>query len=190
MRRLGGMWLRIYELLCLQRVPLESVVELVASRYAVPAGEARRAAREVKGRIPDCGAYVGEYPADDSSEGERAPDATPLGVEEALMAEAMQTLVAVVASTLQDENATPEADVFPKARLAGAARALDDELQLAPSDRLLLKLVYRDNVSLPRAAKLLGLHPQKARRQHKALLQRIRAVLSRWGLDAQSLESL
>src|SRR5262245_56134846 len=61
--------------------------------------------------------------------------------------------------------------------------ALERNLELTGQERLLLRLVYQENCSIPEAARNLELNERTARRTHARLMDRLRAALADQGLD-------
>jgi len=60
---------------------------------------------------------------------------------------------------------------------------LERNLELTGQERLLLRLVYEENCSIPEAARNLNLNERTARRAHARLMDRLRAALAEQGLD-------
>ncbi len=172
-QRLGEPWTRIFELLCLRREAPERIVDLLLQQGHEDPPALHQAIRQVRGRIPTCGQRLGE-----ESAGETTPEpihtATP--VQDMDNAEVGHLLGALLGLA---ESASTEALTASARQAAG-----DAALQLSPKERLLLRLVYEENCSIPQAAHQLQMNERTARRTHTRLLGRLREALAPYALAA------
>lgn len=177
-RDLGGMWPRIFEMLCLRRLLPETIVDAVSDGVAVVAAEARRAIAMVRAKIPNCGQYTGEI----NVESEAAEDSAPPGE----LAAGEFRLLCEVLGDVFPSQAPPVPDSLDAVSAAGESRlnALRDALDVDDEDRLILKLVYMDGQSIAKTARTLKLREHTVRRKHRRLLDTLRAELDRHGVRA------
>ncbi len=177
-QRLGPPWTRIYELLCLRRQAPEAIVALLHGEDRHPPDQLRQAIREVRGRIPDCGIRVGEEAAGEATP-EPGDDATPLSaLEGSDLAHLLGTLAGLLGGTAP---AVPA-----RASLAALGRALSLEAR----ERLLLRLVYQENCTIPEAARHLDLNERTARRVHGRVMERLRSALAEHGIAGDAVAGL
>ncbi len=187
LQRLGLIWKQVYELLCLKRQPPETIV--VTLGPAAPGGndEVRAAIREVRGRIPNCGAYVGEELVDDERLTRYGDEQTPqpsAALEDRDVLMVLGALRGLFAES-RDSDAEAMAPVDQAGVLTSELPRLREALSLSDTERLLLKFVYLEGMSIARAARELPLHEQKARRMHKDMMARLQAVLAPLGFGIQ-----
>ncbi len=171
----GGIWSKLFQALCLERLPVTEAVELVHQRQTgTEKGAIETAAYQLLARIPDCGSARGlevayeeeELPAE--SGGEAGPARS---VEARQRQELFQAIFQLVLGQEDKEIDDALLDKF---------RAF--QLILSPEERLLLKLCYQDGLGITEAGKMLGMTRFQAHGRMRRLLERLRAELSRTGL--------
>lgn len=166
----GGFWLRLFQALCLERLPSYEAVERVRSSWqAEPPPNLEEAAHQILARIPDCGTAQGE-------ETELAEEHGVAGEGSAEIAERRQQeeLLQAVASLLLNRQDKPPQHLVQRYR--------DLHLDLSGEEILLLRLCYQDGLSVAEAGKKLGLNRFQAHGRLRRLLQRLREQLVRCGL--------
>lgn len=180
-QRLGTPWTRIYELLCLKRLAPEMIVDELCMREGHDVGLLRRAITDVRGRVRGCGEHVGEQTTDDVVE------PAPSGVTSATELERgeLAHLLAVLRGLFGDERHAPDADPpdDPEGARARIA-ALTKHVRVTNEERLMLRLVYEENCTIPEAARTLAMNERTARRAHERLMKRLRDALGRQGFDS------
>jgi len=182
LRRLGGVWKRVFELLCLRRLDPQAVVELLCAADAREP-DVRAAIREVRARIPRCGEHTGEQTDDATPEREASPDSPASALEQSELAHLLEVLAGLFG---HEPAAIRAVDGAVANRARARIEALERSLELTGQDRLLLRLVYQENCSIPEAAQSLNLNERTARRAHARLMDRLRAALAEQGLDGMS----
>lgn len=194
LKRLGTMWVRTWEFLCLKRLMPETIVEQLTSSGEHPAELIRQAMTQIRGRIPGCGQYVGEWADYDSAQTRAetlvASDEPDAQLEETELVELLGSIASLLAkpdatntADSNEEHGTGRALTLSERRDAVRAR-----LDISANERLILRLIYHDGYTIPKAAKALRLHEQKVRRTHKKLMTAIREALEAAGLGAVALE--
>jgi DNA-directed RNA polymerase specialized sigma24 family protein len=178
LQRLGGLWKRVFELLCLRRLEPQFVVDLLCGANARES-EVRAAIREVRARIPRCGEHTGEQEDDGTIEQEPGLETPASELEQGELAH----LLDVLAGLFGQQSATQPMDTAAANRARARIAALEHSLALTGEERLLLRLVYEENCSIPEAARQLSLNERTARRAHARLMDRLRAALTEQGLD-------
>ncbi len=182
-RKLGGIWTLLFSLLCLERLRMVDAVESAASRY--PAREKpdiEEAALTLLGRIPQCGSQQALEVA--FQETGKSSDPGSLGSPDRLMEKDEQGhLFAALFGELTGTDQEPGMPLK-------FALLLEEGIALAPEERLLLKLVYRDNVSVARAGRLLGLNRDQVNGRLRRLLARLRQDFQGMGLGEELMELL
>lgn len=171
LRRLGDLWLQVWQRLCLKRDAVETIVGALDDGDRDRGEEIRRATVEIKARVPNCGVVVSETAAGDSDDPPdfQTPDDTASDREMA------GVLLSVGAAALGRET--------PGALTDDRLSALRDALALNDLDRLLLKLVYDDGHTVAAAARMLDLTRKQASRRHLAVLEQLRKALAPLGLS-------
>jgi len=180
-RKLGGIWSLLFFLLCLQRFSVSDAVESISCHNSALAQEnIEEAAFTLLGRIPQCGKQQGLELPFEEGDGEGKSGSHP---EQLLEKEEQKNLFAV----LFGQVTGVDADFQVPERFASL---LKEGLELAPEERLLLKLIYQDNVGVTRAGVLLALNRDQVNGRLRRLLARLRKDFQRMGLDEELLELL
>lgn len=186
LRRLGALWKRIYQLLCLERQLPATIVDVLTARSQHSANEIRYAIEQIRGRIPDCGAYRGEQTREDldtraSSEAalcgelESSEQLTILSVLRGMLVDASSHSGAVFAAVGNDNPATDS--LGKKLEEAVVAVALTNQ------ERLLLKLVYEERLTITASSAALHLPRKTVSRMHQRVTKRLKDALAPLGLD-------
>jgi DNA-directed RNA polymerase specialized sigma24 family protein len=171
----GGIWQRLFQTLCLERLPVNDAVEIVHQRQVAAEKTAiEAAAYELLARIPDCGmarglevAYEGEALADGDG-GAAGPAGT---LEEREQKELFQVVFQLV---LGEELRADGDGTLQKYRMV--------KIHLVPEEKLLLKLCYQDGLGVTEAGAMLGMSRFQVHGRMRRLLARLQAEFRRCGL--------
>ena len=171
----GGIWQRLFQALCLERLPVNDAVEIVHQRQVAAEKTAvEAAAYELLARIPDCGmarslevAYEEEALVDDD-DGAAGPAGTLESREQKEMFQAVFQLV------LGQELRTDGDDLLQKYRML--------QTNLPPEEKLLLKLCFQDGLGVTEAGAMLGMTRFQVHGRMRRLLARLQAEFARCGL--------
>lgn len=176
--RLGGIWLTLFRLLCLERFSPDEAVALIGNRQPGQMRVAEEAAYRLLGEIPSCGEQRGEQT--ELNEHTTLPDAEGecSAPEHQLEQEERHHLFTILGRILFDD-AAGEADPRLLERIATAG------ISLEPKERLLLKLCYRDGVAVAEAGRMLGWNRYQVHGRLRRLLERLRQDLVNADLDEE-----
>jgi len=177
-RRLGGIWLTLFRLLCLERLPPGEAAAVIGNREPGQTRAAEEAAYRLLGEIPNCGEHRGEQV--ELNEKITLPNTEEdcSAQEYRLEQEERHRLFTLLGRVLFDDD-TGEADPRLLERVAAAGLCLE------PRDRLLLKLCYRDGVAVAEAGRMLGWNRHQVHGRLRRLLERLRQDLAHAGLDEE-----
>ena len=178
-RRLGGIWLTLFRLLCLERLAPGEAAAMIDSRLPGQARTAEEAAYRILAEIPDCGSRSGETVELDEAVDVAEAAADGSVQEERLEREERSRLFAVLGRLLFDSDADGEVDPRLLERIAAIAVHLDHR------ERLLLKLCYRDGVAVAEAGRLLGWNRYQTHGRLRRLLARLRRDFAAAGLEEE-----
>ncbi len=179
----GSLFVEVFRMLCHERFSVTDVVETLSDphRGGRDPVVVEEAVAVVLGRIPHCGAYRGEAVSADPDELERhrelPPELTRLSPEGYLTALERVDLVEQIAHCLIHEPRTPD-----QSRLGLRVKEFVARLSMNSEERLLLKAVYREGLSVSAAGKLLGWNRNQASGRHRRLMTRINDALEGSGL--------
>jgi hypothetical protein len=180
-QRLGTPWTRVYELLCLKRVAPETIVDELGAREGHGADLLRRAIADVRGRVTGCGERVGEQTTDDDVEPAPSGATAATELERGELAHLLDVLGGLFGGERRAQHSESSRDVRDaRARIA----ALTADVRMTAEERLLLRLVYEENCTIPDAARALAMNERTARRAHQRLMSRLRVALTRHGFDS------
>ena len=180
-KKLGGIWSLLFSLLCLERLSLADSVESASCRYPVrEKNSIENDALTLLGRIPQCGKQQGLEQTFDESEQMDISSGYP---EQLVEKDEQESLFAALFGRVV--KGKEEGQVSPK-----FSAILANGLTLQPEERLLLKLLYQDDISVKRAGGLLGLNRDQVNGRLRRLLSRLRKELQDMGLEEELLEHL
>ena len=181
-RRLGGMWEKLYTALCRERAPFAEATEFVrVSIGRAVAAEVEAAAWQLLARIPDCGMVVEEVPLDDASElAVAAPSSPDRDSERRERETALATVFQLLVGGAPHGDKPDGLD-----RLQGALRTMN--IRVSSEERLFLKMCYQDGLPVAKAGRLLGMGRFQAAARMRRLLERLRREFERAGLYREIL---
>ena len=180
-KKLGGKWPMLFALLCLQRLSLAEAVESLFSRFpAWEKEEIDEAALTILTRIPHCGKQQGLEQRYEGDEGGADAGGSPERLlekdeQQHLFTAIFGHLVGIEGDCLMPESFTT---------------VLREGVELLPEERLLLRLLYQDNVGVRQAGKLLDLNRDQVNGRLRRLLARLRNTFQEMGLESELLELL
>lgn len=177
-RRLGGIWMTLFRLLCLERFSPDEAVALVGDRQPGTAAAAEEAAYTILGEIPSCGQHQDEA-AEFCEETTLPPTEDDCSVQEQQLEQEERTRLFSVLGRILFDGALEDRDPRLLERLAGVG------IRLAPQERLLLQLCYRDGVGVAEAGRMLGLNRHQVHGRLRRLLDRLRQDFAEAGLEEE-----
>jgi hypothetical protein len=192
LNRLGELWMRVYKMLCLERMEAASIADRLTVRGTRQETEVRRTIAVIRARIPDCGQSRGEIAMENPTEtleSEQAEDTNPeseLSLHE--LSELMRAL-----SGFPGPNAIEVAsDADPRAATAAPSLArrlanLRGALDLDDEERLILKLLYQDGRTVAAAADALRMPEHQVRRKRERAVSRLRETILAAGIGPELL---
>ena len=185
--RQGPIWEQVFRLLCGERLSVDEVVE--AACASEPDGRSQEAvvqcAQVILAEVPDCGSRKAEAVAVDPSildvESNR-PEVSPQLSPEDLVAAIERTrlmsgLGAVLIPGDDDEPADEKAVLL--------FESLKNKINLDDEEKLMLKAVYQDGLSVVAAGRLLGWSTDESHRRLRRTLRRLRQVFEEAGLSEE-----
>jgi RNA polymerase sigma factor (sigma-70 family) len=176
---LGGIWVILFQLLCLQRLGVTDAVETIMVRFV---GRKRReveeAAWNILERIIHCGSRQGlEVALDEADETQLHDRKNAEGGMNDPAEQWIDDERRVFFRLLFHEGAEDEKLTASAQHLLSAGG-----VQLAAEERLLLKLCFQDELSVTRAGKMLGLSANQVHGKLRRLLVRLRNDFDRVGI--------
>lgn len=182
-QNLGGIWLRLFMLLCFERVSIEEAVQIAGQERTSSHGEEPEdVAWKIREQVTDCGSHQGFEVSLDGGERETAHSAEaaapPVSAEEK---ERKELFTRIFTALTDVDQGVVEKNL---AALSSLSITLD------PEEKLLLRLCYREGLNVARAGRMLGLNRHQAHGRLRRLLARIRKELEQAGLDRELIELL
>jgi len=180
-QKLGGLWSLLFSLLCLERLSLADSVESARLRYPVrEENSIEDDALTLLGRIPQCGKQqMLEQSLDESTEKDHLGKSPEQLMEKD---DRENVFTALFGRLLGGEAGNVVPDTFSELLVTG--------LELQPEERLLLKLLYQDNIGVRRVGTMLGLNRDQVNGRVRRLLARLRQEFQAMGLEEELLEYL
>lgn len=183
-RNLGGIWLKLFDLLCLQRRDInEAVAFIQKEQTGVPGHDPEESAWIIRQQVVNCGSHQGlevEYDEEQSLAG-ATPENHGEQVErfERKEREELFRMLFHILTDAQDDMVESH-----------MSKLCSLSVKLNPEEKLLLKLCYQDNLTVTRAGELLGLNRHQVHGRMRRLLGRLKEDLRRAGLAEEILELL
>ncbi len=179
-RNLGGMWLKLYRLLCLERFEIAEAVAITGqAEVRTPAKDIDTAAWRIRQEVVDCGSHQGLEVDEELADGANQSGSNQVEQLEEEEREGLFRLVFSVLTDVDDERVVADLD-----KLCGVS------IVLKPEEKLMLKLIYQDEVGVSSAAKMLGYNRDQLNGRLRRLLTRIRDHFERAGLGRDIMELL
>lgn len=176
-QQLGSLWQLVYKRLCCERQAIDIVSHKLSSSE-ISADSVRNMCVRIKAKIPDCGARM-QFESLSSAALEvddlAIADPNTLSPEQELEQSQWQILLEILGVSLAS----------PVGSSASVYTTLQTELNqvLDANTRLLLKMVFQDDLSMAKSALILGMPEHTARRQIKSVLDHWRKILTRAGFN-------
>lgn len=175
-RTFGGIWQKLFQALCLERLPVGDAVEIVHQRQlAAEKTAVETAAYELLARIPDCGQARGMEVAYEEETAPSVDNHASCPVDSLESREQKELFRAVFQLILGGE----QVDIDDPEHLQKYRKL---KVHLAPEERLLLKLCYQDGLGVTEAGAMLGMNRFQVHGRMRRLLQRLQGEFQRCGL--------
>lgn len=187
LQRLGPMWLRIYQLLCLERLDANAVIDLLTQEGDRLLEEARRVVDTVLGQISDCGHKVVEFSLDDDTDGGHdmiASDGTGNFPDHRLLGQEWEQILGAMRRML-GHPAAQSSDSLAAGRLGQALMKAVDHCRLTDQEALMLRMVFQEGLKMSEVGRRLALPGYQVRRSCAHLLQRLKEALAAAGFGEQ-----
>ncbi|MDR2124216.1 MAG: hypothetical protein LBP38_04440 [Desulfovibrio sp.] len=175
----GSLWVRLFQLMCIEGYSPSAASAVVTDELPQPveSNSIYRAARSIVESVVDCGMKFSEIPYDEPSAGaEQAGDQLhALPPEECLEETRYSALLDELHGLFREDDGT-DARRTP-ASVPHCEKLLRDRAQLRSEERLLLRLVYQDGLTVTAAGKVLGYSAAQTHGRLHRLLQRLGRLL-------------
>ncbi len=180
---LGGIWITVFELLCLQRLNVSATVETMVHRIKDRA-QVEQTAWTILERVTDCGrqqALEVEFNDEDGTcENNRQAKGGHLkGPEERFLEDERKNFLEALFTGLLSSEEQFQAVEHSFVRILAAG------IELSVQERLLIKLCFQDGISVTRAGKMLGLNANQTHGKLRRLLTRLRTGFEQAGIDEE-----
>ncbi len=180
-KKLGGIWLDLFRLLCLQRIDLTEAVERAAQVFTTETKEDI----EEKGltlleKVVDCGAHQAQEVSIDEARTVEQAGRSQVSQDQRIEHQEKHLLFQAI---FRDILATgDEQKVF-----SSSQKATNIGIELQAEERLLLKLCYQDGLSVTAAGRMLGRNRNQVHGRLRRLLARLRHEFEKMDLDDELL---
>ena len=164
--RLGGIWMVLFRLLCLERFAFQDAVAIAGDRRSgFPEEYIESAAERILGEVIDCGssALEVEYEEEESGSDEDTSSVSDqqVKIEQRQKAQLFSSLCIELFGDVDEKNDTMN-------------MLLDHRVKLSAEERLMLKLCHRQGFSVAEAGRMVGLNRYQAHGRMKRLYTRIK----------------
>lgn len=171
-KELGGIWLTLFRLLCLERFSFhDAILKMQNIRRDVSEKRIEESAEHLLGELPNCGKSVQEQEYNDGVHG---VDENSLAAEIKEKDLIVQAITREIFGELQSNR---EEQLIKK--------LLDKRLSLKPEEQLLLRLRFREGISVSEIGKMLGLNRFQVNGRIRRTLEKVRAHFKRTGCEEE-----
>ena len=186
LQRLGGVWKRVFELLCLRRLEPQAVVDLLCAADAREP-DVRAAIREVRRAFH----AAASTPASRRTTARPSSSAAPALQRQSWSRGSSRILLQVLAglSSVEENTTAQNFEGAAAKRARTRIAALERSLELTGQERLLLRLVYEENCSTPGGSAESRPERTHRARVHGRLMERLRAALAEQGARRHALRA-
>lgn len=179
LKKLGGIWLLLYRLLCHERYSFTDALYLAADRHRhLPEDRIEQMAERILGEIPSCGkTQLSEDRFDDNvlnQAKEQEHISQQAGLE---LQQREQFLAGLYCLLLGDRH--------DSLKLQALTKATTIPIVLTSDDRLLLKLCHHDGLSVAEAGRMVGLNRFQAHGKLRRLYKKIRESFEAGGCSEE-----
>lgn len=177
-KRLGGVWVRLFQLLCLERVELVEAVERAAQIFS----KEEKKSIEDKGLmvledVIDCRSHQArEVEYDDAQDGQYRGKYS--AQERQLEDDEKELLLRALFQDVLETDANQK--IYESAK-----EIITVGVELQAEERLLLKLCFRDGLSVTKAGRMLGYNRNQVHGRMRRLLNRLRQEFVNNGIDKE-----
>lgn len=191
LKKQGVLFVEVFRMLCHERLSVSDVVHTLADPRQGLRDPAvvEEAVAVILARITDCGQYRGEpLPTDMEtleSHQNLHPELHQLTPEAYLSALERVGLIDLIGHCLIYGSSDTGQD-----RLRPLVQDFLSRLKMTSEERLLLKAVYQDGLTVSGAGRLLGWNRNQASGRHRRLMERIHGALEQSGLARELKNSL
>jgi DNA-directed RNA polymerase specialized sigma24 family protein len=182
----GSLWVRLFQLMCIEGYSPSAASAVVADELPPPVEEsgAYSAARSIAESVVDCGTAVSEIPYDDAAHAGPNPTGDPLHAlppEECLEEARYAALLDALRELFQEDDRAGAGGMRVSAPRCEAL--LRDRAQLQTEERMLLRLVYQDGLTVTAAGKVLGYTAAQTHGRLHRLLRKLGRLLEEAGAN-------
>lgn len=177
LQKLGGIWLLLYRLMCLERFSFSDAAHLAADRYQhLSQDQVELVAERILGEIPSCGkTQYQEVSLDEQLHGAEST----LGSTQEITEERERELIM---KGLHDQFFGADPDM---SRSSALIDLLGCEVDLKADERLLLTLHHVEGLSVAAAGKKIGLNRFQAHGKLRRLYDRLRKAFESAGCSEE-----
>jgi DNA-directed RNA polymerase specialized sigma24 family protein len=177
LKKLGGIWLLLYRLMCLERFSFSDASHLAADRYQhLSQDQVELVAERILGEIPNCGkTQYQEVSLDDQLHGAESTH----GSTQVIVEEKERELIM---KGLHDQFFGADPD---PSRSKALLKLLGCDVDLKADERLLLTLHHVEGLSVAAAGKKLGLNRFQAHGKLRRLYDRLRKAFASAGCSEE-----
>lgn len=170
LKRLGGMWLVLFKLLCMERKSFPQAVDEMMTYYDLSAKTAEHMGATILAEVVDCGHRKGQMVVSDGVEGYAGDGNDVAGLFE------------------EEQRHLLFRALFQKLVADDGGGLFDLDFKLSGQEKILLKLCYQDGIGVSTAGEMVGLSVHQAHGKMRRVLARIKKILQDSG-KAVALES-
>ena len=192
LKRMGPLWVQIHKLLCIQLLTPDAVLSRLQAEFE-KALEAivEEAVVIIRSKVTDCGADPGEVPHDfsqsESSDNWTESNKIPT-IAEKISRQTLQGILSALCTVLSRSTGGGLQNIEIPSSVIKEAENFS--LDLVPEEKLLLRMVYQDGLSVVQAARRLGQKEHTVRRRLKKAVASLRSQLEMCGVNNEMLRDL
>lgn len=186
LKRMGSLWLRVFQLLCLERRSVGDVLETLAGgrRPERDPAAVKEATAAILSRIPSCGSKSAQKVSVDNElvEAEMSQDPALHNLDPEEHAAKVESAAALAAFSIILDPLGVNEENLESGAFRKLLETLRSNLELCDEDRFFLCLIYQDGLNVSAAGRRLQLRADQAHGRLQRILGRIRSAVETAGL--------
>lgn len=183
LKQRGGLWLEIFRKLCLERnSPMEVAESFAIVNPTSPDPKLiEEAVQIILSKITDCGKNTINTVVTDSEQtderGAHTPELHQMTPEEFCHACEREDFITILSGAVSGEMNTPAAK-----QMKETAATFNQALKLSAEERLFLKTVYQEGLSVSAAGRMLGWNANQSSGKHRRIMEKLKGAIASSGM--------
>ena len=198
LEREGGLWLRIWKMLCLERQPSTRVTDILSLEECRDKPYIEAIQKTIKARIPDCGITLYTVAIDHTGSQNEADTSNSSAIElkgnatleQSLGHQELEEVCFLFAELLENLDCPSNSGMNDNIQHWKDLSVLQESINLSEEETLVLRMAFQEGLQLKVIAQALSMPAYQPGRMLKRLFSRISESLRATSVDMEHIASL